>query len=68
QVTSRFAFAYRLTVPITTLRAMPGAHRVAGGFSPPAPTPHSMRVRTMRFTKPIWSRFGGNNVYSSTTL
>ena len=26
-------------------------NRVAGGFSPPAPTPPSMRVRTRRFTK-----------------
>jgi len=24
-------------------------NRVAGGFSPPAPTPHRMRVRTVRF-------------------
>ena len=29
------------------------ANRVAGGFSPPAPTPHRMRVRTVRFIKPI---------------
>ena len=27
------------------------ANRVAGGFSPPAPTPPGMRVRTGRFTK-----------------
>jgi len=27
------------------------ANRVAGGFSPPAPTTPSMRVRTWRFTK-----------------
>ncbi len=27
------------------------ANRVAGGFSPPAPTPPGMRVRTRRFTK-----------------
>jgi hypothetical protein len=26
-------------------------NRVAGGFSPPAPTPPGMRVRTGRFTK-----------------
>ncbi len=29
------------------------AYRVAGGFSPPAPTPPSMRVRTGRFPKNI---------------
>ena len=29
----------------------PSANRVAGGFSPPAPTPPGMRVRTGRFTE-----------------
>ena len=26
-------------------------NRVAGGFSPPAPTPHRMRVRTVYLTE-----------------
>ncbi len=29
-------------------------NRVAGGFSPPAPTPPCMRIRTGRFTP--WSK------------
>jgi hypothetical protein len=31
------------------LNARVGANRVRAGFSPPAPTPHSKRVRTMLF-------------------
>ncbi len=51
-VTSRFAFAPRLTAPSMALRAMPGAHRVArGSYPPPAPTPPCVRFRTRRFTK-----------------
>jgi len=33
------------------LRRKERANRVAGGFSPPAPTPPGMRVRTGRCTK-----------------
>jgi hypothetical protein len=30
-----------------------GSNRVAGGFSPPAPTPPGVRVRTGRFAEVI---------------
>ena len=33
-VTSRFAFAFRLTAPVTALRAMPGAHKKMAGIRP----------------------------------
>ena len=38
-VTSRFAFAFRLTAPVTALRAMPGAHKQKALFPGPIADP-----------------------------
>ena len=53
---SRFLILPTVRVPNLASRvlslALSRVNRVAGGFSPPAPTPPGMRVRTGRFPKP----------------
>ena len=53
-VTSRFAFAFRLPAPVTALRAMPGARRVAQGNFTPRPSRN--RTGTSRLIRLLWCR------------